>query len=112
MQHGRCSNVCNNLWLADRELAQRRTNDQHQRHLGQLQATVTNLDAVTRNLNRRINFFWEHIEASGSVIIARIEDESTHGNRIMIDLNQRLAALEAQMNIARETRSRSPRRNT
>ena len=54
MQHGRCSDVCNNLWLADRELAQRRINDVHQQHLGLLQTTVTNVDAVARNLNRRL----------------------------------------------------------
>ena len=132
MQHGRCSDVCNNLWLADRELAQRRINDVHQQHLGLLQTTVTNVDAVARNLNRRLETL-EELEDSletidGDVRYARdmaqrINNSLARTNNLMegfyrvimedmVRLMDRIASLEAQTGNAGETRSRSPRPRT
>ena len=128
MQHGRCSDVCNNLWLADRELAQRRINDVHQQHLGLLQTTVTNLEAVTRNLNRRV----EGLEGLDDPLQAvddarnmaqRVNNSLARTNNLMegfyriimedmVRLMDRIASLEAQTGNAGETRSRSPRPRT
>lgn len=140
MQHGRCSDVCNNLWLADRELAQRRLNDLHQQHLGLLQTTVTNLDAVTRNLNRRVNERLDDpLQAVDDALnmAQRVNNSLARTNILMegfyrvineelvrrdqiVDrlmsrvtvLTDRVASLEAQTGNAGETRSRSPRPRT
>ena len=55
MQHGRCSDVCNNLWLADRELAHQEIHVLHSELNSELTHLVAELFAFTRNLHRRVN---------------------------------------------------------
>ena len=55
MQHGRCSDVCNNLWLADRELAHQEIHVLRSELNSELTHLVAELFAFTRNLHRRVN---------------------------------------------------------